>query len=126
MRKEVTMEKMTNYNITYIPNGFELMDAIKQSIFIRYEYVGPKDGKLIILMSLPDAKIYMDTEGTSLEEVKLKNGCGYYSEKNGKQHVIFDQGGYSFVVAGTISKQELLIVADGIRLRKKWIFWGVE
>lgn len=29
VRKEVTMEKMTNYNITYIPNGFELMDAIK-------------------------------------------------------------------------------------------------
>lgn len=82
---------------------------------ILYEYERGDDEFLSVLISLSDTKVYVDTEGSSLETVQIEDGSGYYFQKDGNNYVVFEKNGYYFSVYGTIDKIELIRVAENIK-----------
>lgn len=112
---ETTIENLQKYKANYIPKQFHLLDTIEQPSLILHQYETNAEETLNILMSLSDTRIYMDTEGISLEEISFQKSTAYFFEKENIRHFIFDKDGYYFAIYGKISKSEILRVAKNIK-----------
>ncbi len=112
-----TVQELQKYKPHYIPEKFQLFNTVEQPSLILYEYSGANNDTLNILMSLSDMRIYIDTEGIDLERLDLGASFAYYFEKDNIQHVIFEWDGYYFIVYGTVSKSELIKVAENVEMQ---------
>lgn len=110
-----TIQELENYKPSYIPDEFHLLHTVEQPSLIWYQYGDTSYHTLHIFMSLSDTRIYVDTEGVELEQLDLANDTAYYFEKEAVHHIIFQRNGYYFAVYGTISKDEVMKVAEGIQ-----------
>lgn len=115
--KEPDMAILQTYRPTYLPKGFQLFNTVTQPSLILYEYETDSGSSLTILMSLSDGRIYMDTEGVELEEVDFEGTTAYYFEKDDSSHLIFGKDDYHFVVYGNVDKDEILKIAEGIKIK---------
>jgi hypothetical protein len=112
-----TIQGLQQYAPHYIPANFHLLNTIEQPSLIFYEYGDERDGVLNVLMSLSNTRIYMDTEGIDLEMLELSDGSAYYYEKEGNSYIMYERNGYYFEVYGTISKEEVIQIAEGITVQ---------
>lgn len=111
----LTIQGLQEFSPQYLPDKFELFNIIEQPSLILYEYKSSDDKFLDILMSLSDTRVYIDTEGSRLETIEMKDTSGYYFEKDGNNYIIFEKEGYYFSVYGTLDRDELISVAENLR-----------
>ena len=109
-----TMENLQKYIPSYIPDGFQLDNTIAQPNLILFEYSNESSDTVDVLMCISNTKVYMDTEGISIEELNLQSSKGYYFNKDGENYIIFEKEGFHFEVFGSINKEELISIAEGI------------
>ncbi|WP_312908169.1 DUF4367 domain-containing protein [Tissierella praeacuta] len=113
--KKLTIRELQKYSPQYITDGFQLQNMIEQPSLMLYEYISEDGNTLNIFMSLSDTKIYFDTEGITLDKIEISETTAYYFEKDKLKHMIFERDGFYFAVYGSISKSELIAVAEGIK-----------
>jgi len=113
---ESDITTLRTYKPTYLPERFQLIHTVTQPSLILYEYHTESGSSLSILMSLSDARVYMDTEGVELKEVDFEGTTAYYFEKEGRGHLLFGKDGYYFVVHGNVDRDEIFKVAEGIKI----------
>lgn len=109
-----TMENLQKYIPSYIPDGFQLDNTIVQPNLILFEYSNESSDTVDVLMCISNTKVYMDTEGISIEEIEIHNSNALYFTKDGENYIIFEKEGFHFEVFGCISKEELIRIAERI------------
>ncbi|WMI81618.1 DUF4367 domain-containing protein [Anaerotignum sp. MB30-C6] len=110
-----TIENLQKYAPSYIPSGFKLDNTVNQPSLILFEYSNGNSNYLDILMSISDTRVYMDTEGVSVEELEMLGSTAYYYNKDDVKCIIFEKDGFHFEVYGSIRKEDLIMVAEGIK-----------
>ena len=113
--EKLTIQELQKYSPQYITDGFQLQNMTEQPSLILYEYISEYGNTLNIFMSVSDTKIYFDTEGITLDKIEISEATGYYFEKDKLKHMIFERDGFYFAVYGSISKSELMAIAEGIK-----------
>ncbi len=108
------MENLQKYAPSYIPNGFQLDNTVNQPSLILFEYSNENSDYLDILISIANTRVYLDTEGVPTEELELLGSTAYYFNKDGVNSLVFEKDGFHFEVDGSISKNDLIRVAEGI------------
>lgn len=109
-----TMENLQKYIPSYIPDGFQLDNTIVQPNLILFEYSNESSDTVDVLMCIANTKVYMDTEGISIEEIEIHNANALFFNKDGENYIIFEKDGFHFEVFGSISKEELIRIAERI------------
>lgn len=110
-----TIRELQKYSPQYITDGLQLQNMIEQPSLMIYEYISEDGNTLNIFMSLSDTKIYFDTEDITLDKIEISETTAYYFEKDKLKHMIFERDDFYFAVYGSISKSELIAVAEGIK-----------
>lgn len=110
-----TIEDLQLYSPAYIPSRYKLVEVINQQSVILYEYVSDNSDKMTVFMSLANSKTYIDTESVSVEEIEMNDFTAYHFLKDDMQYLVFEKDGYTFIVYGSITKSELLEIAENIR-----------
>lgn len=110
-----TVEDLQKYVPSYIPDGFQLDNTITQPSLIFLEYSNENLDFINILMCMSDTRVYTDTEGIHIEELAMFGSTAYYYNKDGVENLIFDKDGFHFEVYGSINKNDLIRVAEGIK-----------
>lgn len=102
-----TIEEL--YLPSEIPEGFVLSESLQDSNLRLYYFVDHEDfiewGQYC-----KGGTHHVDTEGTRAEEITL-NGVTYlYYSNKGIQNVIWEESGYVFSCAGTLSRETLFMI----------------
>ena len=103
--------------VTYIPEGFELISESKNDRSYRVEYTSDEGKMLIISQSvLGNTRSILDTEDIVTENVFV-HGCeAIYSENKGFGTLIWNDNKQRFYISGTLSKNEILEIAKSIQI----------
>ncbi len=103
--------------ITYIPEGFELVSESKDDIARRVEYADNSDKRIIIRQTLNgNMQRSIDTEGIKSEEVFVWGQKGIYFENKGVSTIIWNDEKQVFYVSGNLNKNEIVNIAESISI----------
>lgn len=103
--------------VTYIPEGFELISESKNDVESRMEYVDDCGNRIIIRQTLNrNTQKTIDTEDVESEEVVVKKYRGIYFENKGFGTLIWDDSKQSFEIAGNVERDEIFKVAESIQI----------
>ncbi|MGN1316452.1 MAG: DUF4367 domain-containing protein [Acutalibacteraceae bacterium] len=105
---------VTSLTVNYIPEGFELSDEFYSERLFTFEYAKGDEFFAVDKYSL-GAGITYDTEHNDSESIII-NGLDaiYFKTDVEAKGIIFNDGKYIFVVTGTVSKEELIKIAQNI------------
>ncbi len=97
-------------HIGYISNGFKItLDRTgTDNAFLKFKS-GEKFFQLY--MSAVKLKTAINTEKGTLENIKINNHAGVYIVSNGTNVILWNDGVYTFRLAGNIDKEELIKIA---------------
>lgn len=111
-------QDLTDYQATYLPNGANLQDTIKQTNedpgVVIYEYAIGESEDFTILISQSDNRVYFDTENTEIEPLNKDGVTGYFFKKDDISYLCFERDGCFFSFYGFIDTDELIKIAAGI------------
>lgn len=111
--------KMIKHNIiiNYIPDYFNLVESehFPNAIFYHYE---SEDNKTIDIEIFLDDSVstQLNTENSELELFEFNNNAAYYWLKDDISFMIFYVEGYQTTIIGNISKNEIIKIADNIKI----------
>ena len=110
---QVEMEKKAP---TYIPDGYVVESEVEMGIVYRVTYVNSKTGeKLLYRQQKIDVNTtIIDTEKYAYEPVNVRNLEGVTYKSVDRTHILFAFDTCTFSVAGNISQDELLKMAESI------------
>ena len=102
--------------IGYIPDGFVLTNKLESSKVISYEYFNSNDEIFIVTKSASSSQVEFDTETGIAEDFEV-NGQKYifYIDKNNYNFIVWNMNDYVYQVDGTLSKDELLKIAETVK-----------
>lgn len=108
--------ELTSLKINYIPNGFEMVDIHEGRSMLIYEYLSDNDQELIIKLLSPNGKgkSYYDTENAEIEEFIFKDSKAFIWHIDKMTYLIWHQDGIECHISGSLSKEEILKVAENI------------
>lgn len=108
--------ELTSLKINYIPIGFELVNINKGRNALIYNYLANNNQEFYIKLvdSFGENKSYYDTENVEIEEIIFKGSQGYMWRTDEMTYLIWNQDGIECHVIGTLSKDEILKVAENI------------
>ena len=98
--------------VEYIPNGYDLEFERNDKNYFYREYRNDKDSFSILKGNLTGA--YDSDLYDHKEEIQIDYITYVFIVKNGNNEIIWNDGNYMFVLEGTISKDELLEIAQQI------------
>ncbi|MGF7060271.1 DUF4367 domain-containing protein [Brassicibacter mesophilus] len=113
------IEDNTFYAPKYMPTGF---NTEKEDInfFGQLIIYKNKNGEEIVFeqYKLENRKMIMDTEGTELESMNINGFEGYFYSNKGINNIFWDDGYYGFVISSSINKEEIIKIAESIKIKK--------
>ena len=102
--------------VTYIPEGFELISESKNDVESRMEYVDDRGNRIIIRQTLNrNTQRTIDTEGVESEEVFIQGQKGIYFENKGFGTLIWNDDTKVFYISTELKKDEILKIAESIQ-----------
>lgn len=115
---EITTEQnnisLADFNIGYVPEGFELFQKTEMRSMVTYEYINPQGNDILIVIAT-NTRFYSDTEDGQISEVSFKNGIAFYWERNAIAHLIWQQDGVSCKITAALDLEEAFKVAENIK-----------
>lgn len=112
---DFTFEKV---NPAYIPSGYvkdSEMDAV--SIYQARYFNSDRTSTFLYMQAINDEGIIQaNTEGIIYENIRINNIDGVIYSNKGNNTVIFNTDEYVFTIIGTISKEELVKIAESIKI----------
>lgn len=102
--------------VGYIPEGFELTNEQELSRLIINDYYNSNGEFFIITKSASSAEVDFDTDAGNAETLFV-NGKTYmyYVDENHHNNLVWNGNDYIYQVDGTISKEELLKIAETVK-----------
>lgn len=102
--------------VGYIPEGFELTNEQEFARATMNEYIDSSGGVFTISKYSSSTKVEFDTETGSIEKFDI-NGQEYifYIDINNYNFLIWNKNDYIYRMSGTISKDELLKIAETVK-----------
>ena len=104
------------YQPSYIPEGATLLAVVEQPELQVYDYACGDEHSFSILISREENKIYMDTEHAEITPFERNGMTGYCFQKEGLSGLCFERDGLFFAVFGSIDMDELMKIADSIKI----------
>ena len=115
----IASQTFVEYEPTYIPDGFEL---VKERVYSHSKHMTFRDSQrrgLGFMQSFLDvATVDYDTEHVDLEPIQINGMDGYYLPNSSLKSIFWDDGTYFFDVSGHLDKNELIKVAESIKIKK--------
>ena len=105
---------VANFVLTYIPEGFNKTDEFVSQGIITYSYSN-NDSWFDISKEEITSDIGIDEEYGSVLEIEYKGKKYLLSEDESGRALIWNDGKYLYDINGTLSKEELLKIAQGAR-----------
>ncbi len=102
--------------VGYIPDGFDLDNKKVSSKIITYNYSNSARGIITITKFSSIMEVYFDNETGTIESI-IVNGTeySYYVDENNHRYLVWNVNDYIYQIDGTISKEELLKVAETVK-----------
>ena len=120
-RIKLGIEWKDSYAPTYVPKGYEVSDSYLSDTFKKVIFQNKQDKDSYILYTESGASntLAVDTEEASLiEAVKINQTEGTAVTKGSLISVIWEMGNHIFVIEGPIDKEELVKVAESVKIYK--------
>lgn len=106
-----------SYKPTYLPDGAELLNTVDQPEVLVYEYAIGESSFFDIFLAKADNRVYMDTEDAEVEEFEKDGMKGYFIRKDDWNCMCYERDGNFFSINGTIDMDELIKIAEGIKIK---------
>lgn len=120
---EHTKENFRKYRLTEVPEGYSLESEIYEDEFQKYiiTYVNNSEDAILLKQTwqVDEQPENLTSNKKSLEDVKVNGFTGYFVEDNGIGSLIISNGVYKLVLNGSLSKEELIKLADKLELDEK-------
>jgi hypothetical protein len=101
---------------TWVPPGYVQQGELTISKpMVSITYVNSQGGIIIVDCTYASAlQMKIDTENATTENIYIRNSLGIYLSNKGHQSLFWKEGSYVYSLFGTITKEELLKMADSI------------
>lgn len=104
------------YYVTYLPNGFNLLDYSGDDGFIAFVFSdGDSRIQLITQTGGPDFLSQVDSENAEVTRFDLNGNDAIYFTKNDKGTIAWHQDNVLIKISGYISKEKLIKIAESIK-----------
>lgn len=110
-------EEFTPYHLTYIPEGFSLVEDRTTESSHREQF-NNTDGLWIIMNQswVEEAEFSLDTENKEPEKIILPNNTVvWYLDNQSLKVIYWDDGRYSFRIFSHLGKDELVKIANSVK-----------
>lgn len=120
----ITSEAFETYAPEYIPEGYTEVKREGSSEFM-YNYITYSDefgNNIEFQQDIATDHISINTENTTIEKIYINSVEAIYWENLGESLILFSDDNYSFYLScarETISKEELIKIAESIKIEKK-------
>ena len=102
--------------VGYIPEGFELTNEQKSARAIMNDYYNSNGEFFTISKYSSSIEVDLDTETGNIENIMVNNkSYSYYVDANNHNYLVWNQNDYVYQVEGTLSKYELLNIAEMVK-----------
>ena len=102
--------------VGYIPEGFELTNEQKSARAIMNDYYNSNGEFFTISKYSSSIEVDLDTETGNIENIMVNNkSYSYYVDANNHNYLVWNQNDYVYQVEGTLSKDELLNIAEMVK-----------
>ena len=102
--------------VGYIPDGFKLTNEQVSSRTVMNDYYDASGEFFIIIKNSSSAEVDLDTETGNIENITVNNKTySYYVDENNYNYLVWNKNDYVYHVNGTISKDELLKIAETVK-----------
>lgn len=100
----------------YIPEGYSVTDIKADStIFYEILYSGEDENSYILYsQNTNGAGVQINTENVGYEELNINNNLAFYYSNKGINTIIVDGKNYFFTIEGTVTKEEIIKIAESI------------
>lgn len=111
--------EISDLEINYIPDGFEL-DDVQEGVFSHmYTYVNTNNKEEFFVVRFTDLTLAkngsnLDTENSVLEPITINNNDGYYWYHDPISSVLWQHHGIENNIHGNISKAEIIKISENI------------
>lgn len=108
-------EKFQEYEPSYIPEGYIILDVIEEAEYFRIKYGRPQDSKeyLFVFHEHIDS-ISVDTEESDYKPIEIAEKQAHYVKEGERLRVILDNDGHRYYVSGNISLEEVEKVFESL------------
>lgn len=100
----------------YIPNGYKVISIEPDYFGILIEYSNDKDYIYFYQENNLNASMSIDTDHTDISDIKVGNYDGIYLLSDNRGQIMWDNREYYFSISGEISKEELLKIAESLKI----------
>ena len=105
----------SQYEVHYIPEGFELKERNVFHNSISYYYIGQNEESILILIESRDTIINSDTENATINEITYKDNPAYWWTKEEITHLIWQQDNMLCKITAHQTIEETMKIADNIK-----------
>ncbi len=105
---------LADYEIGYIPDGFELEGVYPLDYTITYLYTDIADNQITILIHKNDHPNYIDTENITVEEIVINSQLSFYFSKDTKAYLLMHSHDNLIEIIGNIDTDEAINIASKI------------
>ena len=124
VREELLVDKLEDadmpvYFPKYLPKGYTIsnIETSVQKVSFRLE----NENNFILIVERPlngySAKVALDSEDTTLEEVTINGHTGFYKVKDGVHTLnFFDNNNYYKIKSNDLSKKEIIRIAESFEM----------
>lgn len=119
----ITSLEDLDFELGYVPDGFELVEEMKDSNIIYFDYTDNNENKLFIKFYLifgTDNQLQSDNKGVLYEEIIINDKFeAYFRSTNdiSKENSLicyYSEAGFSVSIMGNLSKEELIKIVENI------------
>ncbi|HZK21945.1 MAG TPA: DUF4367 domain-containing protein [Oscillospiraceae bacterium] len=104
------------YEPAYIPNGYAKNYGEVSPLSYFCEYTDNNGNSFLFEQyELTNTQTNIDTENAVVEKIYINGLEGVYFGKKSICNILFSDGQYSFFISGTLSKEEIIRVAESIK-----------
>lgn len=108
-------EELNFIEPTYIPDGFKVVNYIETEITRKIDYRNDYNDIIVFMQGIiTSEEIRIDSEGTSIEEMKISNQVVSYVFNKGIYNGFWNDEQYSYSITAMVSYEEFVKIIEGV------------
>lgn len=111
-------DELISYKVTYIPEGYELINELNNSLYIFYEWQDVNGNSITLQqVTFDGTEFYIDAENGNTDILICEQYEIYCRKFDNSSNYIWNDGIYAFTLASTeqLSNEELFKIIKGIK-----------